>query len=45
MSPSLDSQRIGDIFYIFNTSGDGSMSLQEFKECYDHWVEKVNFII
>ena len=29
------------MFNIFNTSGDGSMSLQEFKECYDSWVVKV----
>ena len=28
----LDSQRVADMFYIFNSSGDGSMSLQEFKE-------------
>ena len=37
----LDSQRTADMFNIFNTSGDGSMSLQEFKECYDSWIEKV----
>ena len=29
------------MFNIFNTSGDGSMSLQEFQECYDNWVVKV----
>ena len=25
---------------IFNVSGDGSMSRQEFKFCYDNWIMK-----
>ena len=37
----LDTQRTAEMFNIFNTSGDGSMSLEEFRECYNCWVEKV----
>ena len=37
---SLDSQRVADMFMIFNVSGDGSMSRQEFKVCYDSWILK-----
>ena len=37
----IDPQRIADMFNIFNTSGDGSMSLQEFSECYEKWICKI----
>ena len=40
---SLDSQQLADIFMIFNVSGDGSMSRQEFKFCYDNWIMKGEF--
>ena len=36
----LDSQQLADIFMIFNVSGDGSMSRQEFRFCYDNWIIK-----
>ena len=29
------------MFNIFNTSGDGSMSIQEFSECYEKWIKKI----
>ena len=32
---------IADWFMIFNTSGDGSMNMQEFSECYEKWIKKV----
>jgi len=37
----IDTQRIADMFNIFNTSGDGSMSIQEFNDCYEKWIKKV----
>ena len=37
----LDSQQISDLFMIFNTSGDGSMSMQEFVYCWNGWITKV----
>jgi exosome complex component RRP4 len=37
----MDSQRISDIFLIFNTSGDGSMSMQEFVFCWNCWIKKI----
>jgi len=37
----IDPQRIADMFNIFNTSGDGSMSLQDFSECYEKWICKI----
>ena len=36
----LDSQQVADMFMIFNVSGDGSMSRQEFKFCYENWILK-----
>ena len=38
----MDPQQIADLFMIFNTSGDGSMSKQEFSECYEKWIKKVD---
>ena len=38
---SIDPQRIADMFNIFNTSGDGSMSIQEFNEMYEKWIKKI----
>ena len=37
----MDTQRIADMFNIFNTSGDGSMSIQEFNDCYEKWIKKI----
>ena len=37
----LDSQQISDLFMIFNVSGDGSMSMQEFVYCWNGWITKV----
>ena len=37
----IDPQRIADMFNIFNTSGDGSMSIQEFNECYEKWIKRI----
>ena len=35
---------IADWFMIFNTSGDGSMNMQEFSECYEKWIKKVTIM-
>ena len=37
----MDSQQISDLFMIFNVSGDGSMSMQEFVYCWNGWITKV----
>jgi len=37
----LDSQRVSDIFLIFNVSGDGSMSAQEFVFLWNGWIKKI----
>ena len=37
----IDLQQISDMFMIFNTSGDGSMSKQEFTFCWNNWIKKV----
>ncbi|XP_023343129.1 uncharacterized protein LOC111712678 [Eurytemora carolleeae] len=37
----LDSQQVSDLFMIFNTSGDGSMSKQEFVYCWNGWIKKI----
>merc|ERR1711936_1286723 len=37
----LDSQQVSDLFMIFNTSGDGSMSMQEFVYCWNGWITKI----
>ena len=37
----MDSQQISDLFMIFNVSGDGSMSKQEFVYCWNGWITKV----
>ena len=29
---------------IFNTSGDGSMSMQEFVYCWNGWITKVHLV-
>ena len=29
------------MFNIFNTSGDGSMSIQEFNDCYENWIKRI----
>ena len=39
----LDSQQISDLFMIFNVSGDGSMSMQEFVYCWNGWITKVRY--
>ena len=38
----MDTQLISDLFMIFNVSGDGSMSKQEFVFCWNGWIKKVN---
>jgi len=37
----MDSQQISDLFMIFNVSGDGSMSKQEFVYCWNGWIKKI----
>ena len=37
----MDSQLVSDLFMIFNVSGDGSMSKQEFVYCWNGWITKV----
>lgn len=37
----LDSQQVSDLFMIFNVSGDGSMSMQEFVYCWNGWITKI----
>lgn len=37
----VDTARISEIFQIFNTSGDGSMSFQEFQLCWYGWIKKI----
>lgn len=37
----VDSQRISDMFMIFNVSGDGSMSKQEFVFLWNGWIKKI----
>ena len=41
MDPSL----LAEIFLIFNTSGDGSMGLQEFVFCWNMWIKKVTDVM
>ena len=41
MSCRMDTQWISDLFMIFNVSGDGSMSKQEFVYCWNGWIKKV----
>ena len=38
----MDSQLVSDLFMIFNVSGDGSMSKQEFVYCWNGWIKKVS---
>ena len=40
----MDTQLISDLFMIFNVSGDGSMSKQEFVFCWNGWIKKVTQI-
>ena len=37
----MDAQLISDLFMIFNVSGDGSMSKQEFVYCWNGWIKKI----
>ena len=37
---SLDSSVVTELFYIFNVSGDGSISKEEFSFCYEQWIKK-----
>lgn len=37
----MDNQMISDLFMIFNVSGDGSMSKQEFVFCWNGWIKKI----
>ena len=41
----MDTQLISDLFMIFNVSGDGSMSKQEFVFCWNGWIKKVSLIV
>ena len=41
ISSRMDAQLISDLFMIFNVSGDGSMSKQEFVYCWNGWIKKV----
>ena len=40
----MDTQQVSDLFMIFNVSGDGSMSKQEFVYCWNGWIKKVFLI-
>ena len=42
MCCSIDSSTITELFSIFNVSGDGSMSNDEFRFCYNEWIKKVS---
>ena len=42
MCCSIDSSTITELFSIFNVSGDGSMSIEEFRFCYNEWIKKVS---
>ena len=42
MCCSIDSSTITELFSIFNVSGDGSMSVEEFRFCYNEWIKKVS---
>merc|ERR1711981_536187 len=37
----IDSQKITEIFNIFNKSGDGSISKEEFAHCWNAWIKKI----
>lgn len=37
----MDTSLVNDLFMIFNVSGDGSMSKQEFVFCWNGWIKKV----
>ena len=41
----MDTQLISDLFMIFNVSGDGSMSKQEFVFCWNGWIKKVIYFL
>ena len=41
ISSRMDAQLISDLFMIFNVSGDGSMSKQEFVYCWNGWIKKI----
>ena len=41
----MDLQQVTELFMIFNVSGDGSMSKQEFVYLYNGWLTKVTFMI
>ena len=40
----MDSSVVTELFNIFNISGDGSISKEEFNFCYEQWIKK-EFII
>ena len=42
MCCSIDSSTITELFSIFNVSGDGSMSNDEFRFCYNEWIKRVS---
>ena len=37
----IDGHMIGEIFSIFNVSGDGSLSKDEFVSCWNNWIKKI----
>ena len=37
----MDAALTNELFMIFNVSGDGSMSREEFRFCYTNWISKV----
>jgi len=37
----MDTSLVNDLFMIFNVSGDGSMSKQEFVFCWNGWIKKI----
>ena len=36
----MDSSVVNELFNIFNISGDGSISKEEFNFCYEQWIKK-----
>ena len=37
----VDNHLINEIFLIFNKSGDGSISKEEFAHCWNAWIKKI----
>ncbi len=40
----IDNYMANELFMIFNQSGDGSMSKQEFAFCWNNWIKRVRVV-